>query len=107
MFDDPLIAIKNINKMSKHIGRDIAKKMEISLSEFKYYIKPKEIRSIIRQYAIHKNENLLINACILQKVFDTISQWVIGIQISKLASEDKMEVYWDDDKNCPIFKNKE
>jgi hypothetical protein len=93
--------------MSKCIGKDIANNMDIPLRELKHYIKPSEIQSIIKQYCIIQEEHCLINSIILQKIFDTVNNWVVGIKMSKLAGENKMDVFWDDDKNCMTFKNKE
>lgn len=107
MFDDPLVKIKDMNKMAKGIGKDVARNMNIPLDEFKAYIKPKEIKSIIKQYCIEKEDDYLINTVILKKIFSTVNSWVVGIQMSKLAGENKIEVYWDCDQNCAVFKNKE
>jgi hypothetical protein len=107
MFDDPLIAIKNVNKMSKHIGKDVAKHMGIPLNELKDYIKPKEIRSILEQYCIPKQDQLMINTIILKKVFQEVNNWVLGIQLCKMASNDQLEACWNEEENCMIFETKE
>jgi hypothetical protein len=106
MHDDPLIEIKCINKMSKHIGKDVAKNMNIPLDELKQYIKPKEIKSIILQYSIVKNGKALINAFILQKVFREVNNWILGIQLSKMAAKGELEALWDDEQNCMVFSSK-
>jgi uncharacterized protein Yka (UPF0111/DUF47 family) len=107
MNDDPLVTIKNINQMSKHIGKDIANNMGIPLSEFKHYIKPKEIRSIIKQYSVKKDEEDMINTTILQKIFNEVNNWVLGIQLCKMAVDNKLDSCWDTEQNCIIFEAKE
>ncbi|NDB85484.1 MAG: hypothetical protein EB127_22695 [Alphaproteobacteria bacterium] len=107
MFDDPLVAIKDINKMSKHIGKDVAKHMNIPLNELKDYIKPKEIRSILQQYCIPKQDQLMINTLILKKVFQEVNNWVLGIQLCKMASNGQLEACWNEEENCMIFETKE
>jgi hypothetical protein len=107
MFEDRLVKIKSINKMSKHIGKDVAKNMDIPLKEFKNYITPREIRSIIRQHAVIKDEDIYMSSERLQNVFLVINSWVLGIQMSKLASEGKVEVYWDEEQNCATFSTKD
>lgn len=107
MFDDPLVSIKNMNKMSKHIGKDIAKNMGIPLKELKDYIKPSEIRSIIQQYCIRKDSECMINTLILKKVFQEVNNWVLGIQLCKMASNGQLDAVWDGDQNCIIFETKE
>lgn len=107
MYDDRLVKIKNIDKMSKGVGKDVARNMGIRLRDFKHFIKPREIKSIIVQYAIEKDDGLYISPLILEKIFTTVNSWVIGIQMCKLAVENKMEVYWDEEQNCAVFENKE
>lgn len=105
--NDPLMKIKNIKKLSKHIGRDIAKEMLIPIEEMKDYIKPKEIGSIIKQYSIKKNNAHMMNSMILSKIFTEVKNWVLGIQLAKMASSGKLDTMWDCEENCMIFKSKD
>lgn len=102
--DDDLVIIKDMNKMSKHIGKDVARNLSIPISEFKEYIKPKEIKSLIKQYSINKQEDYLINTLILQKIYSEVNNWVLGISLSKMASEGKLETSWDSEQNCMLFE---
>lgn len=101
--DDNLVKIKNINRMSKHIGKDVAQNLNIPLHEFKEYIKPKEIKSLIKQYSIHKNGNYLVNSLILEKIFSEVNNWVLGISLCKMAVDGKIETSWDSEQNCMLF----
>lgn len=105
MYDDSLMKIKDIKRVAKHIGRDIASEMMIPLAEMKDFIKPKEICSIIKQYAVVKNGDFYMNTTILEKIFSEVKNWVLGIQLSKMASEGKLETIWDEEQNCMIFKS--
>lgn len=104
---DPLVKIKNIKKTAKYIGKDIAKSKGIPLDEFSSYIKPKEIVSIIQQYAISKNDEYLINTEILKKIFVEVHDWVLGLTLSKMASKDLIDTHWDTKLNCMTFSQKE
>lgn len=106
MRDDEMMKVKSIKRIAKHIGKDVAKEMLIPIEEMSFFIKPKEISSIIKQYCVRDDSDYLMNANILQKIFSEVKNWVLGIQLAKMASEDKMDVLWDDDENCMIFKNK-
>lgn len=106
MEKDPYVIIKNINKTAKYIGKDVAKNRGIPLKEFTSYIKPKEIVSIIKQYAIKKNNKYLMNTEILQKVFTEVHDWVLGITLCKMATKNLIETYWDDKLNCMTFSPK-
>lgn len=103
--NDPLMVLKSVKKISKHIGRDVANDMLIPLEEMKDYIKPKEVASIVRQYCIYKDDNYHINTLILQKIFTEVKNWVLGIQLAKMASEGKLETMWDTEQNSMIFSN--
>lgn len=103
MYND-LIKIKNLNKMSRHIGKDVAENLNIPLSEFKQYIKPKEVRSLIKQYSIKQGDEYMINNLILQKIFLEVQNWVYGINLCKMAVDGKLETCWDSEQNCMMFE---
>lgn len=104
--DDKMMKVKSIKRIAKHIGKDVAKEMLIPIEEMSYFIKPKEVVSLIKQYCVKDNDEYLMNANILQKIFSEVKNWVLGIQLAKMASDDKMEVMWDDDEYCMIFRSK-
>jgi len=101
--DNNLVKIKNINRMSKHIGRDVAMNLSIPISEFKQYIRPKEVRSLIEQYSIKKDGEYMVNTMILQKIFSEVNNWVLGISLCKMAVDGKLETSWDSEQNCMLF----
>jgi hypothetical protein len=104
---DKLVKIKNLTRAAKHLGKDIAKQRKIPLNKFKEYITVKEIKNIIRQYALQDEDNgLLMNYKILHRICEEINTWVLGIELAKLASLDSVETYWDSEKNCMIFSYK-
>jgi esterase/lipase len=105
MSNDPLMKIKSIKGVAKHIGRDIATEMMVPIKEMKEYIKPKEVASIVKQYAIYKDGDYFMNTLILQKIFSEVKNWVLGIQLAKMASSGKMDTMWDEEQNCMIFKS--
>ena len=103
---EELYLIKNIKKTAKHIGRDVAKSRKIEIEEFSQYIKPKEIVSIIKQFAVKKNNDYYLNTKKLEKILTEIHNWVLGVTLSKLASKDMIETYWDSGLNCMTFSPK-
>ena len=104
---DKLVKIKNLTRAAKHLGKDIAKQRKIPLNKFREYITVKEIKNIIRQYALQDEDNgLLMNYKILHRICEEINTWVLGIELAKLASLDSVETYWDSEKNCMIFSYK-
>jgi hypothetical protein len=104
--DDELYKITNIRGAAKHIGRDVAKVRGIPLKEFGDYIKPREIVSIIKQCSVKEKDNYLMNTKILDKILQEVHNWVLGVTLSKLASKDMIDTYWDDKQNCMTFAPK-
>ena len=41
-----------------------------------------------------------------QKRYDEILDWLIGVELAKMAADDKLECYWDDEANEMVFKGK-
>jgi len=107
MEKDPLVAIKNLKRTAKYIGKDVAKNRGIPISEFSDYIKPKEIVSLIKQFAVEKDDKYLINTTLLQKIFTEVHDWVLGVTLSKMASKDLIETYWYETLNFITFAPKE
>ncbi len=105
MYEDKLVRIKNINKVSKHIGKDVANTLGIPLNELSIYIKPKEIKSLLKQYAVRKDEDYMLNTVILQKIYREVNNWVLGIQLCKMSAEGQLETRWDDEQNCMLFES--
>lgn len=103
--DNELMKVKSIKRLAKHIGRDIANEMLIPLEEMKDYIKPKEVSSIIKQYCIYRHGDYLMNTLILTKIFTEVKNWVLGIQLAKMASNGQLDTMWDCEQNCMIFKS--
>lgn len=104
---DKLVKIKNLTRAAKHLGKDIAKQRKIPLCKFKEYITVKEIKNIIKQFALEDEAGgCLINYKILHKICEEINTWVLGIELAKLASLDSVETYWDDERNCMVFSYK-
>lgn len=103
---DPMVVIKNIKKTAKYIGKDVAKNRGIPLDEFANYIKPREIVSIIKQFSIEKDSQYLMNTKILQRIFTEVHDWVLGVTLSRMASKDLIETYWDNNLNCMTFSPK-
>jgi hypothetical protein len=65
-----------------------------------------EIVSIIKQFAIEDNDTYIINTSILKKIFIEVNDWILGMTLSRMASNDLIETYWDNELNCMTFSPK-
>lgn len=103
--EDALMKITDLKGIAKYVGKDIANEMMIPIKEMKEFIKPSEVASIILQYSICQSGEYYLNTQILQKVFNETKNWVVGIQLAKLAADGKLQTMWDEENNCMTFKS--
>lgn len=104
---DPLHKIKNITKLAKHLAKNVAKDCGLTIEDLKEYMTVKNAIELVKEHA-HKDENgeFLINTKILEKICFSISGWLLGVNLAKLAAQDELDCYWDNKKNCMVFKKK-
>jgi hypothetical protein len=101
---DKLVKVKDVKAMARHIRRDIAKQQGVPIKELKDFITQNEMISLIRQYSQpDESGELLVNCKILDKIFKEAYNWIVGIEISRLAAAGTFDVYWSDDKNSMVF----
>ena len=101
---DKLVKIKDINKMARHLRKDIASQQAVTIKELKDFITQEETISLIKQYSKkNRNGDYLINTKILDKIFTEMYNWILGVELCKLASNGVFDVYWNDDENCMTF----
>lgn len=98
--------IKNLNSFSKELGKLVAANAGFSTKELKESITVKNIRGIVTKYIKNKNGYFYISEDMTSQICEEIHDWIIGVSLAKLAAEDKLDCYWDDKKNCMIFKEK-
>lgn len=98
--------IKNMMGFCKTIGFTVADEIGMSPKEFKNYIKPSNVRKIAEQYCTKKGRSYFIEEEKIDDIYEDTRNWVIGIDLAKLAAQDKLECYWDDDINQMVFQKK-
>lgn len=100
--------IKNIDKFAKYIGRLVAKQSGFTSKEFKSYINISNIKNIIYNHAEKIDDgSIALNEKTTNIIYSEIFDWLVGVDLAKLAADDILDCYWDNKRNCMIFKNKE
>lgn len=100
--------IKHLNKFAKSLGKMVAKDMGFSHKELKSYITVSNIKNLIKQHChVNKRGQLLIDEDQASIVCNEIFDWLLGVDLAKLAAEDELDCYWDDKINQMVFKYKE
>ena len=104
---DPLHRIKDIKRLAKHLAKNVAVDCGFTIDELKQFMTVKNAINIIKEKA-QKDENgdFLINTKILETICLEISGWLLGVNLARLASDDKLDCYWDDSKDCMVFRKK-
>ena len=103
-----MYTIKSMNALAKVLGKTVAKDSEFTFKQLKEYISVGNIKNIIQQYAEQNEygEYSISNddiQCVMVEIFD----WLVSRELAALAAEDKVDCFWDDDKNEMVFKRKD
>jgi hypothetical protein len=100
--------IKNLNHFAKKLGKLVAKDAGFTQKELKESIKVVHIKNLICQYCNgHKNGKLLIDENNTSIICSEIFSWLIGVDLAKMAAQDILDCYWDDNLNEMVFKHKD
>ena len=98
--------INSINNVAKTLGKTVAKDADYTYDELKKYISVGNIKNILSDYAIKKDNELYINSEGINNVMSDILDWLTGRELAYLAAQDKLDCYWDDTTNEMVFKSK-
>tara|TARA_B100001778_G_scaffold302117_1_gene278568 strand:- start:2418 stop:2810 length:393 start_codon:yes stop_codon:yes gene_type:complete len=99
--------IQDINKFSKNIAKQVAKYAGFSYKELKSYIKVGNVKQIIQNHSsFNQHGNMCINEEDAEAACEEIFDWLVGVDLAKLASNGDLDCYWDDEDNCMIFRGK-
>ena len=98
-------AITRVNEFSKQIGKLVAKQIQMKYSELKDSITVRNIKGIIYEHCNLSEEGYpILTTEQLDIVCEDIFSWLAGVKLAKEAAEDKVDCYWNNEKNCMIFK---
>tara|TARA_B100000073_G_scaffold26282_1_gene20343 strand:+ start:283 stop:612 length:330 start_codon:yes stop_codon:yes gene_type:complete len=94
----------NLTKFSKRIGKYVAKQAGYSRKQLNSFIRLQNVQKIVKthsrrtfdgKYEVDEEEINLI----CEEIFD----WLVGVELCKLAADDVIGCYWDDKKNRMEF----
>jgi hypothetical protein len=98
--------IKDMKGFCNTIGKTIASEVGLKTKELKNYIKMSNVKEITKEYCECVGGKYFLEEDNVDEIYEDIRNWVIGIDLAKLAAEDKLECYWDDDINQMVFQAK-
>lgn len=69
------------------------------------YITKGQVVAVVRQYSLGKDDDgyFIIDDDSLEKISECISNMIVGVTLSKLASSGELDVYFDNEKNDFVF----
>ena len=110
MFEDDYnkpYEITRVNEFSKKIGKLVAKQIHMKYSELKDSITVRNIKGIIYEHCDTSEEGYpILTTEDLDIICEDIFSWLAGVKLAREAAEDKLDCYWNNEKNCMIFKYK-
>jgi|TARA_B100001559_G_scaffold225393_1_gene189367 hypothetical protein len=102
-----MFEITQLGPMAKKLGKAIAKDGNFTVEELKEYIKVSNIKQIIKEFSMIRDGKLYIDEDGMEQAAEQVYNWLIGVDLAKLAGEDLVDCYWDSEQNCMTFENKE
>lgn len=109
MFEDDYnkpYEITRVNEFSKKIGKLVARQVQMKYSELKDSITVKNIKGIIYEHCSETSQEgyPILTTEQLDIICEDIFSWLAGVKLAREAAEDKLDCYWNNEKNCMIFK---
>ncbi len=97
---------KNINKFSKNIAKLVARQGGYSYKELKSFINVGNVINIVKEYAHVEDDSFTLTVDETNMICEEIFDWLVGVELAKLAADDVVDCYWDDKDEQMIFKRK-
>ena len=85
----------------------VARNSGFSLKQIKSSINLSNVRTMVEMYSSkHIEGGFTVDIDDVAIICDEIYDWVSGVELARLAAEDKIDAYWDDKTNGMTFKLK-
>ena len=98
---------KNIRKFSLNIGKFVARSAGYTVKELRSFINVGNVEGIVRHHATLEEDSFTLSEKQAEKICDEILDWLVGVELAKIAAEDRIDCYWDDKRNEMVFKGKD
>jgi hypothetical protein len=99
--------IKDINLFAKTIRKRVATDAGFRPNQYKKYITLHNIKRMIAQRAVKNDDGYYIDEDGTELVCSDIFEWLVGVDLARLAALDIVQCYWDNDQDCMVFYNTE
>lgn len=97
---------KDIRKFSLKIGKFVARSAGYTVKELRSFINVSNVEGIVRQHATIEENCFKLSEKQAEKICDEILDWLVGVELAKMAAEGSLDCYWDDDRDQMVFKSK-
>ena len=85
----------------------VSKNTSYTLKEIKSAINLGNVRTMVRMHSSpHIDGGFTVSEEDASDICEEIFDWVAGVELARLAAEDLIDAFWDDEKNCMSFKMK-
>ena len=85
----------------------VSRNTSYTLREIKDCINLGNVKAMVRMHSTpHIDGGFRLTVGDVENICEEIFDWVAGVELARLAAEDVIDAYWDDDKNGMYFKLK-
>ena len=93
------MTIRNLNKFTKSLAKDVCYHLDITLKELNEYISFVQAKNLVKDFCVENehDDSYSITKENYKKCVTDIQSWVIGFEIAKMASEGQYECYVHED----------
>jgi len=98
--------INDIGNYAKNLRHLVASHLKENYTEnLDEYISLEQLQTLILEKCQNTDDsgNILISEELNEEIFNATCDWIYGVGLSKLASENLIECAWDDEQNCMVF----
>ena len=105
--DDEINRFDDLHKFSTKLAKFVARSSGYTIKELKAYIRPVNVKKIVKKYSKFVDDHYIMTEDQAHEACEEILDWLVGVELAKLAADDVLDCYWDDETNQPIFKAKQ
>lgn len=104
--DEELHRFNNLQKFSTKLAKFVARTSGYTFKELKAYIRPVNVKNIVKKHAKFVDDHYVMTEDQSYEACEEILDWLVGVELAKLAADDVLDCYWDDESNQMVFKAK-
>lgn len=95
--------IENIKVFAKSLGKRVAQDCGFSVKELKSSISVNNVCALVKEHSTIQDGVRYIDEEMAYVVCEEVLNWILGVSLAKMAANDEIDCYWNDEHNCMMF----